>query len=563
MWRRLIASRNTSRATTKACPGIPGWAFLILLVTSAGLAACGSGADSGAGYTAELDKAVRDRPNIIFLLTDDQRADSLSSTGHAFSQTPNIDRLARNGVRFANAFTVQPICAPSRFAFLSGQYERTSGLGFNSPYQVSQAQWQQTYPALLRKEGYYTGFIGKFGIQYYSFEGGAAAQFDYWRAHDGWLPFWPKDLPENPATEIYKNAEADITTEIMGEYVEEFLNTRPDDVPFNLSVSFSAPHNSIVSTMYPEGADPNCDSYACEVMGYAANENPRLVGHPVYDRLYRNLEIEIAEDTGRDPYRFIPEGVIDHQARRQWYDYNYDVDLQPEHLVRYHQTITGVDRVVGDLVAQLKRLGLADNTIIIYSSDHGLLNGEYGTGGKALLYDLVTKIPLIVYDPRASRPETENEVTDLVLNIDVPATILAYAGIPVPEAMQGRDLNSDDAKREEVFLESLTVAEGNPFIEGLRTREWKYVRYMQKFGCPYTEEQLDLSNKDPEFEQLFHLKSDPDERVNLVGVEQHAGTLERFRERIRVRSSEMTVFGRHYKENLPVDFRPEEEVFCW
>ena len=166
VWRRLIASRNTSRATTKACPGIPGWAFLILLVTSAGLAACGSGADSGAGYTAELDKAVRARPNIIFLLTDDQRADSLSSTGHAFSQTPNIDRLARNGVRFANAFTVQPICAPSRFAFLSGQYERTSGLGFNSPYQVSQAQWQQTYPALLRKEGYYTGFIGKFGIQY-------------------------------------------------------------------------------------------------------------------------------------------------------------------------------------------------------------------------------------------------------------------------------------------------------------------------------------------------------------------------------------------------------------
>lgn len=539
------------------------WAFSILLAVAAGLAACGSGADSGSGNTAGSDAAVRERPNIIFLLADDQRADSLSSTGHPFSQTPNIDQLARNGVRFANAFTVQPICAPSRFAFLSGQYERTSGLGFNSPYEVSESQWEQTYPALLKAAGYYTGFIGKFGVQYYSLDGGAASKFDYWRAHDGWLPFWPKDLPENPATEIYKNAEHDITTEIMGEYIAEFLDTRPDNVPFNLSVSFSAPHNSVVSTMYPEGADPDCESYACKVMGYAANENPKLAGHPVYDQLYRDWEIEIAQDTGRDPYRFIPEGIIDHEARKKWYDYNYDADLQPEHLVRYQQTITGIDRVVGDLVMHLERLGLAEDTIIIYSSDHGLLNGEYGTGGKALLYDLVTNIPLIVYDPRASRSGRENDVAELVLSIDVPATILTYAGIPLPGSMQGRDLNSDEARREEVFLESLTVAEGNPFIEGLRTREWKYVRYMHKFGCPYTEEQLDFSNQEPEFEQLFDLNSDPAERVNLAGVEKHAAILEQFRERTRARSSELTSFGRQYKESLPVELRPEEDLFCW
>ncbi|MDH3568121.1 MAG: sulfatase-like hydrolase/transferase, partial [Desulfobacteraceae bacterium] len=236
------------------------WAFLILLVSSAGLVACVSDVDSDSGNTATSVAAVRDRPNIIFLLTDDQRADSLSSTGHPFSQTPNIDQLAKDGIRFTNAFTVEPICAPSRFAFLSGQYERTSGLGFNSPYQVVESQWQQTYPALLRGAGYFTGFIGKFGVQFYSFDGSAASKFDYWKAHDGWLPFFPKDLPDNPATEIYKNAQNDITTEIMGEYIEEFLDTRPENVPFNLSVSFSAPHNSVVSTMYTEGADPDCES---------------------------------------------------------------------------------------------------------------------------------------------------------------------------------------------------------------------------------------------------------------------------------------------------------------
>ena len=536
---------------------------MLLLVAAVGLAACGSGAGSGTGNAAGSDEAARDRPNIIFLLADDQRADSLSSTGHAFAQTPNIDRLARDGVRFTNAFTVEPICAPSRFAFLSGQYERTSGLGFNSPYQVSESQWQQTYPALLRDAGYYTGFIGKFGVQYYSLDGGAAAQCDYWRAHDGWLPFWPKDLPENPATEIYRNAEHDITTEIMGEYIAEFLDTRPDNVPFNLSVSFSAPHNSIVSTMYPEGADPDCESYACEVMAYPANANPRLAGHPVYDQLYRDKEVTIAEDTGRDPYRFIPEGIIDHEARRQWYDYNYDRDTQPEHLVRYHQTVTGIDRVVGDLVEQLDRLGIADNTIIIYSSDHGLLNGEYGTGGKGLLYDLVAKVPLIVYDPRDSQGDRNNESTELVLSIDVPATILSFADVPVPETMEGRDLNSGEAEREEIFLESLTVAEGNPFVEAFRTQDWKYVRYLQPWGCPYTEAHLDFSDQEPIFEQLFHVASDPAERVNLAGVEEYTETLEQFRERTKKRSFELTRHGRQHKENMSVELRPESDVFCW
>jgi arylsulfatase A-like enzyme len=502
-------------------------------------------------------------PNIIFLLTDDQRADTLSIAGNTDLQTPHIDQLARNGVRYTNAFTVQPICAPSRFAFLSGQYERTSGLGFNSPYQVSERQWSQTYPALLRQAGYFTGFIGKFGVQYYSLAGSAASKFDYWRAHDGWLPFFPKDLEDNPATAIYKDAKHEITTEIMGEYIQDFLRTRPTDVPFNLSVSFSAPHNSVVSSMYPGGADPNCDSYACRVMAYPANGNPRLAGHPIYDSLYRDGAIQISPDTGRDPYYFIRKGVIDHRARQKWYAYNYDAALEPEHLIRYYQTITGIDRVVGELVAQLEHLGLADNTVIIFASDHGLLNGEYGTGGKALLYDLVAKIPLVLYDPRHPVDEGARVRDELVLSIDVPATILSYAGVAMPGAMQGTDLNAADPPREEVFLESLTVAEGNPFIEALRTQEWKYVRYLEPGGCPYTEEQLDFSGQQPIFEQLFHLASDPEERVNLVDIQEHASTLKSFRARTRSRSAEMTANGRRRKRELSVPLRPTAGVYCW
>lgn len=530
---------------------VPGKPYLCAAWLLAALAAAGPvGAAAAAG-----------QPNIIFLLTDDQRADTLSIAGHPVVKTPAIDQLAQRGVRYTNAFTVQPICAPSRFAFLSGQYERVSGLGFNSPYEVSQAQWSQSYPALLRDAGYFTGFIGKFGVQYYTLEGGAASRFDYWRAHDGWLPFFPKDLPENPATANYRDAKNNITTEIMGEYIGEFLATVPGDRPFNLSVSFSAPHNSIVSSMYNEGADPACDRYACRVMGYAANGNPRLAGHPIYDALYRDAPLQIPVDTGQDPYVFIPEGVIDHQARQQWYAYNYDPTLEPEHLVRYYQTISGIDRVVGELLAQLEERGLADNTIIIFSSDHGLLNGEYGTGGKALLYDLVSKIPLLVYDPR--RRDEPSVRDDLVLSIDVPATILTFAGIELPAAMQGSDLFGDGPPREEVFLESLTVAEGNPFIEALRTKEWKYVRYIPAAGCPYREEQLDLATQEPVFEQLFDLTRDLAERHNLAGVDAHAETLAKFRARLQSRSRALTEAGRRYKREQEIALRPAEGAYCW
>ena len=528
------------------------WAFFVAVLAT--LSACGQDGDPD---------TKGERPNIIFLMADDLRADALSVSGHPFSATPNIDQLARDGVNYTNTFTVQPICAPSRFAFFSGQYERTSGLGFNSPYEVSESQWQKTYPALLREAGYFTGFIGKFGVQFYSFAGDAASKFDFWRAHDGWIPFFPKDDPDNPGSDPYRGADNDIATEIMGEYIEEFLEVRPQDEPFVLSVSFSAPHNSVVSTMYPEGADPECDSYGCKVMGYPANDNPRLKGHPVYDTLYRDQDISISEDTGRDPYRFIPEGVIDHAARRTWYDYNYERELQPEHLVRYHQNVTGIDRIISNLVSDLERLGIADNTILIFSSDHGLLNGEYGTGGKALLYDLVTKIPLIVYDPRADSSQRGKQNDDLWLNIDVPATILAYAGVPVPDIMEGRDLNGDDVARDEIFLESLTVSENNPFIEAVRTRDWKYVRYLAASGCPYTEDHLDFSGQRPVFEQLFHLSRDPDERTNLVDEDEHSDRLAAMRERTRQLSNEMTASGRRYKTDYAVPERPADDVYCW
>lgn len=125
-----------------------------------------------------------ERPNFVFLLTDDQRADAMSCAGHPFLKTPHLDTLAAEGVRFENAYSVAPICMPSRVSYLLGQYQRTHKIGFSGGARnLSEAQWSHSYPALLRNAGYFTGFIGKFGVDKYAFKGRGHDKFDYWKAH--------------------------------------------------------------------------------------------------------------------------------------------------------------------------------------------------------------------------------------------------------------------------------------------------------------------------------------------------------------------------------------------
>jgi len=222
-----------------------------------------------------------DRPNILFLLTDDQRADTLNCMGHSVIQTPHLDALAASGVLFRRAFVTDPTCKPSRTTYFTGQYERVHRVGFSSRHTMTESQWSQTYPALLRKAGYFAGFIGKFGIETYAFRGEAEKKFDYWRAHDGWARFWPKPRKNCAA---YRDAEADVITPIMAECVEDFLARRDPARPFCLSVSFSAPHGSISTSMDSLEGDMPRDEW----MTRPANLLPELRDHPIYGALYRD-----------------------------------------------------------------------------------------------------------------------------------------------------------------------------------------------------------------------------------------------------------------------------------
>jgi arylsulfatase A-like enzyme len=493
------------------------------------------------------------RPNIIFLLTDDQRDNTWGAMGHPFVKTPNLDRFMRDSVRFRNAYIAEPVCAPSRVSLFTGMHERVHGVGFTSSYQLTDAQWERSYPELLRAAGYYTGFIGKFGVEYYTFQGQAAEKFDFWYGHDGWTKFFPKEY-KSPSCTPYHGAEHDIITFIMGEAMAGFLQDVPDDRPFCLSISFNVPHGSQTTSMYPDYPE-------WHQMTRPANENPQLKGSPFYDTLYRNLGIQIPDDTGTDPYQFIPQFILDQdQGRRsQTYIYDYDRGTCLEHHVRYYQTISGLDHIIGGLLDDLQRRGLAENTVILYGSDHGLLMGEYGMGGKSLLYDLASKIPCVIHDPTLPATLRGRQLDQLVSSLDYTRTILDYAEVEPLEFMDGQSLRPliegrDVPWREELFLESLYTGRDNPFQEGIRRGQWKYIR-MYDGVLDYDEQDVDFRNREPDFEMLFDLAADPGERNNLAQSELHTEILTTLRQKCAARSRQINQRREAFQQQVAMQRR--------
>jgi arylsulfatase A-like enzyme len=170
-------------------------------------------------------------------------------------------------------------------------------------------------------------------------------------------------------------------------------------------------------------------------------------------------------------------------------------------------------------MTELQRRGLAENTVITYGSDHGLLMGEYGMGGKALLYDLAMKIPCFIHDPRLPAELQGRTLDPLVSSVDITRAILDYAGVPAPEFMDGASLRPlvEDEEipwRDELFLESLFAMRDTPLQEGMRRGKWKYIRMFD--GRRHIEEHVDFAGRTPECEMLFDLEADPQEKNNLA-----------------------------------------------
>jgi arylsulfatase A-like enzyme len=420
--------------------------------------------------------------NVVLLVIDDVRWDSLGAAGNRTVRTPRIDQLATDGVRFGQARVTTSICMVSRATLLTGQYMSRHGItAFGRP--ITPDAFANTFPAVLRRAGYWTGYVGKYGV-------GQPRQrdFDFLRAYEG--THWIAGDTGEPVHVTEKNARDAI----------DFLQARPKDKPFSLTVGFFAAH---AEDKAPEQYLPQ-DWSARIYEGVTIP--PPLRGGPKYmAALPPFLSNEANEGRVRYHWRFdTPES---YQA----------------YMTRYYRLITEVDAAVGRIVDELRAQGVYDNTMIVFIGDNGYFQADRGLADKWYPYEESIRVPLVVRDPRL--PARRRGITrdQFALNLDVAPTIVAAAGLPIPKEMQGRDLSPlylqtrAPSWRDTFFYEHPTVLGKDriPSSQGVIRRDWKYVEW-------------------PEFDyrQLFDMKDDPGEIRNLAGNPDHATQQMRMRQQL-------------------------------
>ena len=497
-----------------------------------------------------------EKPNFVFILTDDQSYGMMGCTGNPIVQTPQLDKLADEGILFTNAHVTSAICTPSRVSILLSQFERKHGVNFNSGTSIAPEAWQESYPMVMRKAGYYTGYVGKnhapVGEGGYQ-SGVLEKSFDYWYAGHGHLRFYPKDVhaifnhaKKNTQPEIIQEGALDFLDNSQRlEGAVQFLDERPEDQPFCLSICFNLPHSASTSTMksLPE------DSI-------------------IYRELYRDMEIPLPENyipkvEIRQPK--LPKEILHAQDRQKSYDFVDTPEKCKERYIRQYQAMTGIDGLVGNLRDKLKALNLHENTIIVFTSDHGLFMGQYGLGGKALCYETVTHVPMIIYNPMTENNTKLKQSNALVQTIDIAPTLLSYAGIPIPQSYQGKDLGAlmngkSSHVREYLFTENLWSTHfGNPRCESVQNKDWKYIRYYannnisalssmkiaEDLGIPANKMLYGIHDSDiavyrkyvesplqgeaPVYEELYHLSKDQEESSNLAKNDEYREVLNQMR----------------------------------
>jgi arylsulfatase A-like enzyme len=433
------------------------------------------------------------RPNLLFILADDLRWDAVGFMGNRMVQTPNLDRLAKRGTIFRNAFVTTSICCVSRASILSGQAERRHSIADFATAFTPQ-QWSNTYPALLRSAGYRTGFIGKFGIGNDAAVKAMEKEFDFWRGLPGQGGLF---FATNDPTRTHATAR-------MGNEALEFLRDADSSQPFCLSISFNAPH----------ARDGEKREFAPDLRD---------------ESLYADVNIKPSSTATEEFHQRLPECVRKSEGRKRWERRFATSEMFQATVKDYYRLITGIDREVGSILAILDERDLATNTVVVFISDNGFALGDRGLSDKWVAYEESIRVPLLIADLRRPARDHARSVESMALNIDVAPTLLDYAGVLIPGPMQGRSLRGFVEKRPMRGWRTDWLYEHHygpkiiPPSEGARTERWKYIRYV---------------NESPVIEELFDLKRDPVEKQNVAGVAKHAPMLTQLRERWKTMSEE-------------------------
>jgi Arylsulfatase A and related enzymes len=420
------------------------------------------------------------RPNILFLLTDDHRWDALGCMGNKVIRTPHLDRLAADGTLFLNNFCSTAICMASRASIFTGLHERSHGISrFDLP--LTPQAFARGYPALLRKAGYRTGFIGKYGVGNTM----PAAEFDYWKGFPGQGRYF-----------VEHNGRTVHLTNLMGDQAVEFLESGDAKQPFCLSVSFKAPH--------------------------AQDEDPRqYLYDPGLENLYQNATVPVPKTATRRYYEELPPFLQNSEGHIRWKKRFATPEEYQKSVKAYYRLITGVDNVVGRIRKKLDEIGQAANTVIIFTSDNGYYLGERWLADKWYLHEESVRTPLIIFDPRLPQSRRGRRRREMTLNLDLAPTMLDVAGLKPPASMQGRSLlplvrGERISWRTEFFYSHLFQHPGIPKSEGIRNERWMYARYIET---------------DPLYEELYDLRRDPFEEHNLAHDSSASEQLQAMRKR--------------------------------
>ncbi len=497
------------------------------------LAAAGTAFAAMDGFSNSplLGKDSKDRPNIIFIMSDDHAAPAISAYGGFLAEvakTPNIDRLAKEGMRFDNCFCTNSICTPSRAVILTGKYSHKNRvLTLDDEFDGS----QQTFPKLLQRAGYYTGVVGKWhlkteptGFDYYNVLPGQGLYFNP-IMYESTMPWWNKEgtiwWEDLEAVEEGKRGGKQYkgyVTDVITDVALDFLKNRPKDKPFCLLYQHKAPHD-----MW------EYDERHAEL--FRDVEIPEPVN--LFDsHAHRGMAIKrCTQKIGRNHTLY--EDETEHLSGSKRKKKQYQIYIKS-----YLRCVASIDDNIGRVLDYLDKTGLTENTIVVYTSDQGFFLGEHGLFDKRFMYEESLRMPLLIRYPREVKAASMNN--DIVVNVDFAETFLDYAGLPVPGDMQGQSLRPllqggtpNDWRRSMYYRYWMHRAHFNIAAHfGVRTKRYKLIYY---YGLPLDATGARPRPTRPEWE-LFDLEKDPREMYNVYGKPEYADIAEKLKaELVRLR----------------------------
>lgn len=477
-------------------------------------------------YFSQKQCIADERPNILFVFSDDHAVNAISSYGGPLknvTRTPNIDRLAREGALYQNSFCANSICGPSRATILTGKHSHANGYMRNSRQGFDQSQW--TVAKALQKAGYQTAVIGKWHLK------STPLGFDHWDILPGQGNYY------NPAfigMDGNRTRVPGYATDITTDKALKWLDQRDKSKPFFLMCQHKAPHRTFAPALRHLGKldeveipEPTSlfDDYSNRSKTLPKNEMEidrhltwaydlklrndervglelpefRNYGTPEYNRMTDEQKQTWNAHFGPKNKEFVAEfkaGRVDHRQMVKWKYRRY--------IQNYLETVMAVDDSVGQLLGYLDENGLAENTVVIYSSDQGFYLGEHGWFDKRWMFEESLKMPFVVRWPGQVAPNSKP--TSLIQNIDYAPTFLDIAGLKVPNEIQGKSLiptfkHPNHSLRDAIYYAYYELGEhAVPQHFGVRTLNHKL------FYLPATDEW-----------QMFNLVKDPSEMTNVYG----------------------------------------------